>query len=439
MAWGRRVHGTDRRSILPPKSVSGGPSMLKLVGRALLALLCCGLVEPTIAWGAPLVQPAQPVQPELTARLQKIVDDYLATNATTEGVTAVSASVSLGGAKAPPIDVVAGRVAKDAGALPVTPATLFPIGSITKSMTATVILQLVHEGVLSLDAPIGRFLPEYPAWGAVTLRRLLDMTSGIPSYDLTDAFLHDVAKYGIARHFTAPVLLSFADPSLPGAPAPTHGFDYSNINYIIAQTVVERATGLSLDAQIRNRLLTGHGLVDTFYSSDVYPDSVLSREVSSAMMVAPTPILAGLVGQDLKRQDQSWAAGAGAAVATPEDVTRWVRLLFQGDVLGDGERRELTRMVSMQSGAPLAEATAADRRGFGLGVGQTIVDTVRFWFYEGEPMGSRMFYGYFPAKDLVIVIAVNSAAETDNLGKAVLAAYEAVTGDTVAIPPVTPQ
>jgi D-alanyl-D-alanine carboxypeptidase len=289
--------------------------------------------------------------------------------------------------------------------------------------------------VLSLDAPIGRWLLEYPAWGAATLRHLLNMTSGIPSYDNTDAFLHSVAQYGIERHFTPAVLLSFTDPDLPGAPKPTSGFDYANVNYIIAQMVVERATGRGLDEQIRQRLLTGgHGLDDTFYSSGPYPDSVLSRTVSSHMKAAPTPILAALVGQDLKRQDPSWAQGAGSAVATPEDVTRWVRLLFQGDVLGDAERHELTQLVSMNSGSPLAQATDTDHRGFGLGVGQTIVDKIRFWFYEGEPMGSRMFYGYFPKRDLVIVIAVNSAATTDNLSRAVIAMYEAVTGDTVVLP-----
>jgi D-alanyl-D-alanine carboxypeptidase len=395
-------------------------------GQMLLVLLFLGIMAPTA--GAT-------DRAALTASLQRIVDDYLAANAGTEGVTAVSASVSLAGGKAPVIDVVAGRVGKAADAAAVTPTTLFPIGSITKSMTSTVVLQLVHEGVLSLDAPIGRWLPEYPAWGAVTLRRLLDMTSGIPSYDNTDAFLHSIAKGGIGRHFSPAVLLSFTDPDLPGAPKPTTGFDYANGNYIIAQMVVERATGRSLDEQIRDRLLKGHGLDATFYSSGPYPASVLDRTVSCYMTESPTPILAGLVGQDLKNQDPSWAQGAGAAIATPEDVTRWVRLLFQGDVLGNDERRALTRLVSMNSGGQLAEATDADRRGFGLGVGQTIAGNVRFWFYEGEPMGSRMFYGYFPAKDLVIVIAVNSAAATDNLGKAVIAMYEAVTGDTVVIAP----
>jgi CubicO group peptidase (beta-lactamase class C family) len=267
--------------------------MLIAGGRALLALLFIGLVGSRVALAGATERVA------LTASLQRIVDDYLAANAGTEGITAVSASISLAGGKEPAIDLVAGRVGKAANEPPVTPATLFPIGSITKSMTSTVILQLVHEGVLSLDAPIGRWLPEYPAWGAVTLRRLLNMTSGIPSYDNTDAFLQSIAKYGIGRHFSPAVLLSFTDPDLPGAPKPTTGFDYANVNYIIAQMVVESATGRSLDVQIQDRLLKGHGLDDTFYSSGSYPDSVLARIVSSYMTASPTPILAGLVGQDL--------------------------------------------------------------------------------------------------------------------------------------------
>jgi len=408
--------------------------MLPNAGKTLLALVFLAIAGPAIAMAAPVDRTA------LTSSLQKIVNGYLVNNAAAEGFTAISASISLPGGKEAPIDVVAGRVSRAPDAAKVTPATLFPIGSITKSMTSTIVLQLVHEGVLSLDAPIARWLPEYPAWGAVTLRHLLDMTSGIPSYDSTDAFFHTLSEYGITRHFTPEVLLSFADPDLPGAPKPTTGFDYSNINYIIAQMIVQRATGHSLDEQIRERLLTGgHGLDDTYYSSGPYPDSVLSHEVSSYMTAAPTPMLDALVGQDLKYQDPSWAQGAGSAVATPEDVTRWVRLLFQGDVLGASERHELMQLVSMKTGQPMAEATAADKSGFGLGVAQTIAGNVRFWFYEGEPMGSRMFYGYFPEKDLVIVIALNSAGGPDNVSRALIDMYEAVTGDKIIVAPQSPK
>lgn len=390
-----------------------------------------------------LVVPASAEVPErasLTAALQEIVDDYLATHAEDEGLTAISASVSLPGGHEPNINVVAGRMSKADGSAPITADTLFPIGSITKSMTSTVVLQLVGEGVLSLDAPIGRWLPEYPAWKDVTLRRLLDMTSGIPSYDQTDAFLKAIAKGGISRHFTPEVLISFTDPDLPGAPAPTTGFNYANVNYVIAQMIVERATGKSLDDHIRERLLTGgHGLDATYYSSGPYPDSVLSRTVSSYMIGDAADdkdaILKPLYGVDLRDQDPSWAMGAGAAIATPEDVTDWARLLFTGDVLSDAERAELTKLVSMTTGKPVDGATADDRRAFGLGVGQTIVGGIRFWFYEGEPMGSRMFYGYFPDKDVVIAIGVNTAGDKDGLGLAIVATYEAVTGETVDVTP----
>ena len=128
--------------------------MLVAVGKTSFALLLLGLVGPAIAIAAPVDRTT------LTTSLQKIADDYLAKNAATEGITAVSASVSLAGAKEPTIDVVAGRVGEATDAARVMPTTLFPIGSITKSMTSTVILQLVHEGVLSLDAPIGRECPE---------------------------------------------------------------------------------------------------------------------------------------------------------------------------------------------------------------------------------------------------------------------------------------
>ena len=131
--------------------------MLLTAGRMLCASVLLGLTGSAIAVAAPVDRTT------LTKSLQTIADDYLAKNAASEGITAVSASVSLGGEAGAPIDVVAGRVSRLPHAAPVTPATLFPIGSITKSMTSTVILQLVHEGVLSLDAPIGPWFPEYPA------------------------------------------------------------------------------------------------------------------------------------------------------------------------------------------------------------------------------------------------------------------------------------
>jgi D-alanyl-D-alanine carboxypeptidase len=94
-----------------------------------------------------------------------------------------------------------------------SPATLFQIGSITKSFNSTVLLQLQSEGVLDLDDTLGTWLPEHPASQDVTLRQLLHMTSTIPGYDKSDAMIGDVARHGFGRHYAPALLVGFADPS----------------------------------------------------------------------------------------------------------------------------------------------------------------------------------------------------------------------------------
>ncbi len=365
----------------------------------------------------------------LQAAVDTIIADYAASYGNLEKFTAVSASVSLPGGEAPNINAAAGVTEASRDAATATPASLFQIGSITKSMTAVVVLQLVGEGVLSLDTPIGRWLPEYPAWRNVTLRRLLNMTSGIPGYDGADAFRATVGKWGLGRHFTPAQLVSYADPELPGAPAPTTGYDYSNTNFILAQMIIERATGRSYADEVDTRILgAGYGLDAVFYASSRYPDAVMARMVAG-YMADPPRVLQTLVGQDMRHQDLSWAQGAGGAVASPEGVTEWARLLFTGAILNDSQRAEMMDLVSMKTGAAIADVTADDSRGFGLGVAkETVVsEGVTFWFYEGETMGFRMLYGYFPATDVVVAVGANSSgADADNLGPTMLALHQAM-------------
>jgi D-alanyl-D-alanine carboxypeptidase len=388
----------------------------RLAGAAALALLlpCAALAAPRTA---------------LAAKVQSLADDYLKDRAEPEHISAVSISISLPSDPAN-LNVVAGRVSREAGAAPVTPASIYQIGSITKSFTAATLLQLQMEGRVTMDRTLGEVLPQYPAWKDVTIRRLLNMTSGIPGYDDNPAMMEAEAKGGIGRRWSDAALVAFADPTYGHAPPPTTGWHYSNTNYILAGMIVEAITGRSFAAELDARFLgLAHGLPATAYVPTTATPDLQARMVSGYFWgrtqdLAP---MRPLLGMDAKAQDMSWAGAAGALVATPEDVTRWARTLYQSSLLGERERRELLSRVSEKSGEPLASLSASEPLGFGLGVASFFKDELggEGWYYQGESMGYRMIYGYFPREDLVIAIGLNSQPDDaeNRIGKLLAATY----------------
>jgi D-alanyl-D-alanine carboxypeptidase len=365
----------------------------------------------------------------IAERVQAIADAYVSDTAPAEKATGLSISISLPGATET-VNIVSGRVSNAPDAAPVTPDTLWQIGSITKSFTAAALLQLQSEGKLDLDDTLGTWLPEYPAWKDVTIRRLLDMTSGIPGYDNADAMIASVAANGLGRHFSPAVLAGFVDPAYPGAPAATTGYDYSNTNYILAGMVIERAAGRTVEDTFAERFLGDrYGLTSTFYREGVFPTEVTDRMASGYFVADGMPPMKAYDGADVKTADMSWAGAAGAIVSRPEEVNRWVRALFTSDALLDADARaELTRMVSMKTGKPVDALSADDPGGFGLGVSGFSNVLGTGWQYEGESMGFRVLYVYLPADDLVVTLAFNSGAEgaADHAGKVALQVIDAI-------------
>jgi len=127
----------------------------------------------------------------------------------------------------------------------------------------------------------------------------------------------------------------------------------------------------------------------------------------------------------------SWAQGAGGIVSTPENVTRWSRALYVGELLKPQQRRELMRTVSQKTGAPIDDVTADDPRGFGLGVVHAFLPSMgKFWFYEGETLGYRVAYAWFPDSDGVFAAGINSQpdAKEDQIGKLMEAVYNSLHG-----------
>lgn len=389
--------------------------------RPLFLGLICAAVAANAAWATD--------RAALTGAIEKMAQDYMSTQSESEHSSGISISVSLPG-DSQNINVVAGTVSREAGAEPITPETLFQIGSITKSFTAALLLQLQTEGKLSLDQSVGDWLPEYPAWKDVSLRRLLNMTSGIPGYDNSDAMMESVASVGLARHFSPAVLVGYADPTYPGAPKPTVGYDYSNTNFILAGMIAEKVTGQSVAEEFRSRFFVpAYGLDDMYYVAGVYPAEVTGRMAAGYFWQPEVAILKSHLGEDTRAQDMSWAGAAGAIVSSPEQVTRWVRALFQSDLLTSAAKAELQDTVSMKTGKTIGQPTTDDQTGFGLGVmGYNVAPLGHGWQYEGGSMGFRVIYNYNIADDVVVAIALNSAvnAADDRIGHLVAAIIEEV-------------
>jgi D-alanyl-D-alanine carboxypeptidase len=138
------------------------------------------------------------------------------------------------------------------------------MGSTSKSFAAAVVLKLEAADKLSLDDTVGRWLPEYPAWKDFTIRRLLNMSSGIPNYSETEAISRMWAEEP-NRTLSAQDLVKLAFPSATNNLQPTTGYHYSNTNYILAGMIAAKVAGKPYRDLVHKLVLVPFGLNSTFY------------------------------------------------------------------------------------------------------------------------------------------------------------------------------
>jgi D-alanyl-D-alanine carboxypeptidase len=348
--------------------------------------------------------PSSAALTRLRSALQRDLDAYLRERSSAEHLSSLSLTVSLK-KNLPDVNVTSGAVRYRAGAR-VTPASLYQIGSITKAFTAVAVLQLEAQGRVSIDAPIGTYLPRYPAYAKLTLRQLLNMTSGIETYDNVPVFYANYVKEPMAYH-SADSLIRLVYPTKKFA-AGTHYY-YSNTGYLLAQEVIAaRSASHSFEKEMA-RIIESVGLKNTYYSSNLYAPPIAQRVVAG-YYENDDPGFVVYLGRDMSNDSLSWAQGAGSIVSTPSDITAWARALYQGTaLLPPQQRRELMTLVSTKTARPLTSPKAADPAGFGLGVAMRFDPQLgTFWFYQGETLGFRAAHIYLPHRDLVVTIFANS-------------------------------
>ncbi|MCR6487507.1 beta-lactamase family protein [Amycolatopsis sp. OK19-0408] len=215
-------------------------------------------------------------------------------------------------------------------------------GSNTKTFTAVVVLQLVAEGKVELDAPIEKYLPglvrgEGIDGRNITVRQLLQHTSGLPNYT---AYL-GVEDFTKVQHkfFQAHDLLAAA-LAHPADFAPGTKWEYSNTNYLLAGLLIERVTERPVQEQITERVIRKAGLRDTYWP-----------QVGDQTIQGPHPhgyAQAHSTGGevvDATEMDPSWGGAAGQLISTPSDLAAVDRALLDGKLVPPAQLAEMRKTV----------------------------------------------------------------------------------------------
>ncbi len=204
--------------------------------------------------------------------------------------------------------------------IPNAPDTKFRVGSITKQFTSALVMQLVDEGKLSLDAKLSEVLPGYrkDTGDRVTLRQLLNHTSGIPSYTDSPSFRAEISRDPYA---VGDMVTTLCSGDLQFEPGST--FRYNNCGYVLLGAIIEKATGKRYETALQERILDPAGMADTGYD---HAATVLPRRAQGYQR---TP--GGVVNAPYL--DMSLPYAAGALYSTVRDLYRWDRALESDKVL----------------------------------------------------------------------------------------------------------
>ena len=248
----------------------------------------------------------------------------------------------------------------------------FKIASLTKTYTATVVLQLVAEGKLGLGDTVERRLPGVVPYGRkVMIRQLLNHTSGIPEFETDPRYLRPYLSGNFAHYWAPRQLVRFALSHKPLF-RPGTGYSYSNTNYVLAGLIVERATGRSIGTELKRRIFQPLRLRETTYPTK----PGLPRPFAHGYMVLGNPPAIDVTGLS-----PSMSPASGAIVSTVDDVATFYRALLSGRLLRPSQLRAMKTTVSLRTGKMVTVGP-----GSGLGISRPATSCVG-WNHAGQLPG----------------------------------------------------
>lgn len=259
--------------------------------------------------------------------------------------------------------------------------SVFQVGSVTKQFTAAGIMRLAEQGKLQVEDDVTKYIPELPTRGGViTLRHLMNHTSGLPEYTpyLPDPY----------QPLKLPAMINLIKDK-PMQFAPGAGWAYGNTGFFLLASVIERVSGKSYGDFLRDELTAPLGLLNTGYcgsASHLQPPSGYVEYYSKGVFNPVNAI------------EPSNAFGAGGVCSTGTDLVRWSKALASGAVVSSNSYASMTA-PTRYGGSGLMSY------GYGLSIGS--LQGKRTIDHGGSILGFESYLGHLPAEDLTIAVLVN--------------------------------
>jgi D-alanyl-D-alanine carboxypeptidase len=335
-----------------------------------------------------------------SATLDRLRDDVRAVHAT--GVVGVLGEVDTGSGRLPARSGVADLTTKKA--MPLN--GYFRIGSTTKTFVAAVVLQLVGEGKLSLDDTVDKWLPGVVRGNGndgrkVTVRQLLQHTSGIPEY-LRPATSVEQWQEARLRTWRPEQLVALAMENKPSF-EPGAKWGYSNTNYVLAGMIIRKVTGRTWGEEIERRILT--------------PLAMRHTEIPGTDPNLPNPHAAAYTRftpdgplTDVTTHNQTMGDAAGAMISTTGDLNRFFRALLNGRLLASAQLAEMKKTVPAKALQDMGVTGAA----YGLGLMyQPLSCGGGYWGHGGDEAGFSTRVGVVPDGGRSVAVEVTSRSPAD--------------------------
>jgi CubicO group peptidase (beta-lactamase class C family) len=263
-------------------------------------------------------------------------------------------------------------------------ATKYKIGSISKTFTATMIMQLVEEKKIVLTTKLNRFFPKIDQSDKITIEHLLYQRTGIKDYANADATLTDVLGKPNTKEL---ILKKIENYSSMFEPDSQH--EYSNSNYFILGLIIEKSTKKSFAENLKIRISDKLELKNTYYTNE--KTDVTKRESYSY-------IFNGEYWDKIDEWNNDIAFSSGGIISTPEDLTKFIRSLFKGNLVTPASL-ELMKTLKDTYGMALIRFPFGERK---------------FYGHNGKIEGFGSTMGYYEKDDLSISLIVNGENYSQN-------------------------